>query len=118
MFEVDPGLDMSTTVPCDMVRFRYNNDDRSSLHFLDADDVEEFYRHVPLLLELLRSSEFVLNTRLQKGTMAIVLNHRVLHGREAFAGNGRNLVGCYAELSEAVLPNAVKQPVPPPNNQL
>ena len=61
--------------------------------------VEEFYEHIPLLLELLRDDHFVLRTRLKKGTMAIVNNHRVLHGRDSFLGTGRNLVGCYAELS-------------------
>ena len=117
VFEIDPSICQRSPTPLDVVRFRYNNDDRSVINFLDANDVEMFYHYVPLLLELLRDEQFVLRTRLQKGTMAIVNNHRVLHGRESFEGTGRNLVGCYAELSEAVLPNAVR-PTPPPNNQL
>ena len=98
VFETDPGVLHPT--PKDTIRFRYNNDDRSVMNFLNSQDVEEFYEHIPLLLELLRDDHFVLRTRLKKGTMAIVNNHRVLHGRDSFLGTGRNLVGCYAELSE------------------
>ena len=116
VFETDPGVSHPT--PQDTRRFRYNNDDRSVLHYLSAKDVAKFYDYVPLLLELLRDDQYVLRTRLQKGTMAIVNNHRVLHGRDSFVGTGRNLVGCYAEMSESVLPYAVSAPIPPPNNQL
>jgi trimethyllysine dioxygenase len=116
VFETEPGIENPNHL--DVTRFRYNNDDRSAMHFLSSNDVEKFYKYIPLLLELLRDDHFVLKTRLKKGTMAIVNNHRVLHGRESFEGTRRNLVGCYAELSEAVLPSAVKGPIPPPNNQL
>ena len=119
VFETDPGIKNPTHL--DVIRFRYNNDDRSAMHFLDSEEVEQFYQHVPLLLELLRDDKFVLKTRLKPGDIVIVNNHRVLHGRERFEGSGRNLVGCYAELSESVLPSAVIAgggPIPPPNNQL
>jgi alpha-ketoglutarate-dependent taurine dioxygenase len=82
-------------------RFRYNNDDRAVINHLPAQSVDAFYRHLPLLLELLRRKDLTLRKRLRQGDWVIVDNHRVLHGRTAFSGSGRKFVGCYAEMDEA-----------------
>ena len=83
-----------------IVRFRYNNDDRSTLNHLDSETVDNFYRHLPLLLDVMRCDDLILKKRLHKGDWVITNNHRVLHGRKAFSGTGRLLIGCYAELDE------------------
>ena len=82
-------------------RFRYNNDDLAVLSHLPAESVDEFYHHLPLLLEMLQRDDLILQKRLRKGQWVIVNNHRVLHGRTAFSGSRRCLVGCYAEMAEA-----------------
>eukprot|EP00946_MAST-07B_sp_MAST-7B-sp1_P005247 g5247.t1 len=110
VFELDPAFETHfveggkvrnehTRPP--LQRFRYNNDDRAVINHLSAESVDEFYRHLPLLLSLLRREDLTLRKRLSKGDWVIVNNHRVLHGRTAFSGTGRKFVGCYAEMAEA-----------------
>eukprot|EP00040_Diaphanoeca_grandis_P015674 m.80283 g.80283 ORF g.80283 m.80283 type:complete len:504 (+) comp25298_c0_seq2:209-1720(+) len=83
-----------------IARFRYNNDDRSPLLHLSSHQIDLFYTHLPLLLEVLRDPQLMIEVQLDVGDMVIVDNHRVLHGRTAFSGAGRNLFGCYAEMDE------------------
>ena len=111
VFELDPAFEAhflldaenanAQTVRPPLQRYRYNNDDRAVLSHLPAKSVDDFYRHLPLLLDTLQRDDFILQKRLRKGQWAIVNNHRVLHGRTAFSGSKRCLVGCYAEMGEA-----------------
>ena len=77
-----------------MERMRYNDYDRLTLSHLPAEDVARFYEHRRLLASILTDPSMELHHPLQPGTMAIVHNHRVLHGRTAFQGM-RGLCGCY-----------------------
>ena len=72
-----------------------------------------FYRHLPLLLDVLRRPELTFKTPLDVGDMVIVNHHRVMHGREEFLsypGQPRNLVGCYAEMDEACMDHRNAEP--------
>ena len=78
---------------------RLNNYDRDSLVHLTADEVSQFYEHLPVLYEAFREPSLVLRHQLEVGQMVIIDNWRVLHGREAFSGF-RNLVGCYVGMDD------------------
>jgi len=56
--------------------------------------------HLPNLLRATQSSSLALELRLQEGDALVLCNHRVLHGRRAFEGKGRNLSGAYLGLDE------------------
>ena len=56
--------------------------------------VAEFYEHRRLLASIIDDPGMELHHPLQPGTMAVVHNHRVMHGRTAFVGT-RGLCGCY-----------------------
>lgn len=76
--------------------FRYNNYDRAPLADLPAEAVEEFYEHLPVLTAAMQRPENAIFLRLAVGTMLVINNRRVMHGRRAFQGH-RNLVGCYMD---------------------
>ena len=102
VFDIDPRdahLDTATHFPR-LRSFRYNNDDRSPLSHLDPDTLSQFYDFLPLLLKQLRREDLITKVNLTVGDMVVVDNHRVLHGRTAFRGGKRNLIGCYAEMDE------------------
>ena len=102
VFDIDPRdahLEPSTTFPR-LRSFRYNNDDRAPLTHLDPDTLSQFYDFLPLLLKQLRREDLIIKVDLKVGDMVVVDNHRVLHGRTAFRGSKRNLIGCYAEMDE------------------
>ncbi|XP_065181170.1 uncharacterized protein LOC135811861 [Sycon ciliatum] len=54
----------------------------------------ELYRHLRVFHSLLYSDQSVFSVRLQPGSVILVDNLRVLHGRTAFSGD-RVLAGCY-----------------------
>ncbi|KAI8926411.1 hypothetical protein BC831DRAFT_511713 [Entophlyctis helioformis] len=76
------------------LQIRFNNDDRSVLDHLSAGDVRTFYAALREWTLLLRAKDNELWVRLQPGTVAMVDNWRVLHGRAAFTGF-RRLIGSY-----------------------
>jgi trimethyllysine dioxygenase len=51
--------------------------------------------HWRRLVEAINSAEHVERIRLAPGQCLVVDNQRVLHGRTAFAGGVREMVGCY-----------------------
>lgn len=69
---------------------------------LPADVMESFYRAYRKILQMTRSDEYVITTRLEAGEMVIFDNRRVLHGRAAFDPNTgyRHLRGCYVDRGE------------------
>ena len=80
-----------------------NNDDRAPLHPHKHPDVDMdlFYqRHLPVLLERTRDLSMAAEVRLDPGMMLIINNHRVMHGRRAFKGSTRNMIGGYMNLDE------------------
>ena len=88
MFELDSRGDVSA--------IRFNNDDRGALGYLGREAVEQFYPAWRTVTRMLRDERSKVKILLKPGTMLIVNNHRVLHGRTEFKGR-RNLVGCYLD---------------------
>jgi trimethyllysine dioxygenase len=88
MFELDHHGEVTS--------IRYNNDDRGSLSHLDRAAIERFYPAWRKVTTMLRAERSKLEILLEPGTLLIVNNHRVLHGRTEFLGR-RNLVGCYLD---------------------
>ncbi len=69
---------------------------------LPADTMEAYYQAYRKLMQMTRSDDYVITTRLKGGEMVIFDNRRVLHGRAAFdPGTGfRHLRGCYVDRGE------------------
>lgn len=69
---------------------------------LPADRMEAYYGAYRTLMQMTRSRNYVITTRLKGGEMVIFDNRRVLHGRAAFdPGTGfRHLRGCYVDRGE------------------
>ncbi|MBN9669545.1 TauD/TfdA family dioxygenase [Roseibium aggregatum] len=69
---------------------------------LPADRMEAYYRAYRRIMEMTRSDDYVISTRLTGGEMVIFDNRRILHGRSAFNPNTgfRHLRGCYVDRGE------------------
>jgi trimethyllysine dioxygenase len=91
VFEHDQPTDARASA---MDRFRYNDYDRLTLSHLPPDQVEAFYTHHRALSAILADPAMEYQLALEPGTMAVVHNQRVMHGRSAFTGR-RGLCGCY-----------------------
>jgi len=84
-------------------QFRLNNDDRAPLHPHQHPDIDLdlFYRrYLPVLLERTRDLSMSAEVRLEPGMMLVINNLRVMHGRRAFEGSTRNMIGGYMNLDE------------------
>lgn len=69
---------------------------------LPAEKMEAYYRAYRKIMQMTRSDDYVITTRLEGGEMVIFDNRRVLHGRAAFDPNTgfRHLRGCYVDRGE------------------
>jgi len=69
---------------------------------LPAGKMETYYRAYRKIMQMTRSKDYVITTRLEGGEMVIFDNRRVLHGRAAFDPNTgyRHLRGCYVDRGE------------------
>lgn len=83
-----------------VVQFRHNDYDRAPLTHLSFEQVEQFYRYHEELLGLIRDPANEFRLKLRVGDMILVDNHRVMHGRDAFEGGDRALIGCYIGRTE------------------
>ncbi|CAH0522105.1 unnamed protein product [Peronospora belbahrii] len=106
-FAVDNDAYLATMEPLirvdyagNIVQFRHNDYDRAPLTHLSFAEVGEFYKAHRTLLDIMRRPEMEFCTKLQVGNMVVVDNQRVLHGRHAFQGGDRALVGCYIGQTE------------------
>ncbi|KAL7690846.1 putative TauD/TfdA-like domain, gamma-butyrobetaine hydroxylase-like, GBBH-like domain superfamily [Plasmopara halstedii] len=106
-FTVDKDAHLATMEPLirldyagNIVQFRHNDYDRAPLTHLTFEQVEEFYQSHRKLLEILRRPEMEFCLKLKVGDMMIVDNQRVMHGRHAFEGGDRALIGCYIGRTE------------------
>ena len=78
----------------EMVEFHFNNDDRGLQPA--APDVGEYYDHLENLLAVVKQEDLQHQLRLEPGTVIMIDNHRVLHGRTSFdPTSGRKLSGTY-----------------------
>lgn len=106
-FAVDNDAHLATMEPMirvdyagNIVQFRHNDYDRAPLTHLSFAEVGEFYQAHRVLLDIMRRPEMELCIKLQVGDMMVVDNQRVLHGRHAFQGGDRTLIGCYIGQTE------------------
>jgi alpha-ketoglutarate-dependent taurine dioxygenase len=83
-----------------ITQFRHNDYDRAPLTHLSFEDVDRFYRAHRKLLEIMRRDSMEVATKLRVGEMIVVDNQRVMHGRNAFDGGERALIGCYIGQTE------------------
>ncbi|TYZ56900.1 hypothetical protein PybrP1_003625 [[Pythium] brassicae (nom. inval.)] len=83
-----------------VVQVRYNDYDRAPLTHLPFAAVEQFYRHHRALVRVLRDASLEATLKLRVGEMVVVDNQRVLHGRAAFDGGERSLIGSYIGRNE------------------
>jgi trimethyllysine dioxygenase len=83
-----------------IVQFRHNDYDRAPLTHLSFDQVDQFYRYHEELLRIMRDPKMEFRVKLQVGDMILVDNQRVMHGRDAFDGGDRALIGCYIGRNE------------------
>ena len=64
-------------------------------------ELERFYgEYLPALLATKDDPTLAMELRLGRGDMVVVNTHRGMHGRRAFRGAGRNMVGAYVGLDE------------------
>lgn len=78
----------------ELIQIRYNIRDRAVLNTIPQSDVGLFYEAYKLLGEEINKQENQYWVKLQPGTLVIIDNWRVLHGRSAFTG-ARQLCSCY-----------------------
>jgi trimethyllysine dioxygenase len=87
-----------------LVSFNFNNDDRAPLvppHGAPASLVQDFYEHLPALLQCIRSERAELWFQLTPGLVLVFDNRRLLHGRSGFSvSSSRVLSGCYINEEE------------------
>lgn len=82
----------------ELIAVRFNN--RSAAPFVDIpyDRMAAYYAAYRHFAAIIERDELAVGFRLDPGTLFIVDNTRVLHGRNAFSGSGsRWLQGCYAD---------------------
>ena len=77
-----------------LLQFRYNAYDRAP-HQLSLGDQRKFYNYLPRLAREVQDTSNGYWFRLIPGTILLVDNWRVMHGRNAFSGK-RIMSGCYA----------------------
>ncbi|KAL3664044.1 hypothetical protein V7S43_010930 [Phytophthora oleae] len=106
-FTVDNDAHYTTMEPLirvdyagNVVQFRHNDYDRAPLTHLSFEEVGEFYQAHRKLLEVMRRPEMEFCKKLLVGEMMVVDNHRVMHGRHAFQGGDRAMIGCYIGQTE------------------
>ena len=66
---------------------------------LDPETLDLFYAGRRRLIELANSSDYQISFPFKKGTLLMMDNYRLLHGRTAFKGSEgrRHLQGCYTD---------------------
>ncbi|KAJ3477168.1 hypothetical protein NLI96_g10656 [Meripilus lineatus] len=104
----------------ELVQVRWNNDDRSVMNKLSPNELEQWYEAIRLWNGLVTHEDSEFWVQLTAGTVVVVDNHRVMHGRSGFSGK-RRMCGAYvgvdefrskyAVLKERFAPDAVAQEV-------
>lgn len=77
-----------------LINIRFNPYDRASLCTLPAQGIPEFYVSYDALTQIIHSRESEFWLKLLPGTVLLVDNWRVMHGRSSFTGK-RVVSGCY-----------------------
>jgi gamma-butyrobetaine dioxygenase len=70
---------------------------------MDPERMEAYYAAYRTFGRMRESEQYQLRVDMQEGDMYMVANHRVMHGRTAFASGGaRHLQSCYIEIDELI----------------
>ncbi|KAK4687229.1 trimethyllysine dioxygenase, partial [Tremellales sp. Uapishka_1] len=77
-----------------LVQIRWNNEDRCVLAGLERREIKEWYRAARLFEAIVATSEQEHWFQLEPGTMVVIDNWRVMHGRSGFKGE-RRMCGAY-----------------------
>ncbi|XP_076033723.1 trimethyllysine hydroxylase [Oratosquilla oratoria] len=80
----------------ELTQFRYNIHDRAPLSSIPLHGIEDFYAHYHNLTKLVRMEKNEHWVKLEPGTIVLIDNWRVMHGRAAYSGN-RIMGGCYLD---------------------
>ncbi|KAF8802516.1 Trimethyllysine dioxygenase [Phlegmacium glaucopus] len=83
----------------EITQVRWNNDDRSVMNCLQPDLVEKWYDAIRAWNECITSPDSEFWIQLQPGSVVLIDNHRVLHGRASFDGK-RRMCGAYIGVDE------------------
>lgn len=82
----------------ELIGIRFNNRSAAPLVDVPYDRMADYYAAYRHFAAIIERDELAVEFRLEPGTLFIVDNTRVLHGRKAFSGSGsRWLQGCYAD---------------------
>ncbi|XP_043190259.1 trimethyllysine dioxygenase, mitochondrial-like [Amphibalanus amphitrite] len=87
--------------PESLLRLRFNPYDRAAARRGEPAEVEAFYGAYGRLTELLWDARRRLRLKLRPGTVILIDNWRVLHGRAAFTGR-RHMCGAYMARSDVL----------------
>ena len=82
--------------PLNIDYFRFNNEDRATMNYLDYEETMEFYENWQVLDEFVRNPQYQIKFVLHPGQMVIFNNWKVLHGRQMFSAK-REMVRCCHE---------------------
>ncbi|KIJ51058.1 hypothetical protein M422DRAFT_245033 [Sphaerobolus stellatus SS14] len=85
----------------ELIKVRYNNDDRSIMNHLAPGMVEKWYNALRKWNKALSSPDSEYWVQLSPGTVVAIDNQRVLHGRSAFTGE-RRMCGAYIGMDDFV----------------
>ncbi|KAF8599604.1 Trimethyllysine dioxygenase [Ceratobasidium sp. AG-I] len=95
----EPFSILKTDMNGKLIQVRYNNDDRSVLKHIDPVLVDDWYDALRSWNRCLTHADSEYWVKLSAGTVVIMDNHRVLHGRSAFTGK-RRMCGAYIGTDE------------------
>lgn len=94
-----------------LLRYSYNNDDRTAA-YLPPEEEEAHYAALSALLRLLAARESQCRVRLRPDQLLVTNNWRVMHGRTRFTG-ARRLAGCYVSMEHFLGRCRLLAPLPP-----
>lgn len=80
-------------------QIRYNIYDRSPFSTLPMNQMRQFYSDWKVLANEVNSSANQFQFKLSPGTVMIIDNWRLIHGRQAYTGS-RTIAGCYVSRTE------------------
>ena len=80
-------------------QIRFNNYDMAALDYLKYEDVARFYKALREFTAITADPNNQLWFKLSPGTLLIMGNWRVLHGRSGFTGK-RMMQGCYVSMDD------------------
>ena len=74
----------------------------ADLFDLPQEQLDDYYPAFVEFMQLLRNARYLMRFRLNAGECVVFDNHRIIHGRDAYAASSgsRHLRGCYTDRGE------------------